>query len=133
MKAVFADTSFYLALLSPCDVAHAKAFQVGMRVKRPVVLSDFILLELGNALSRVGQRELFSKLVPYLHAQPNVQIIPASRDLLERGFELFSRRVDKDWSLTDCTSFVVMQDKALSEALTTDHHFEQAGFVVLLR
>jgi len=132
MKAVFADTSFYLAVLSPRDIAHANALQVGHRIERPVVLSDFILLELGNALSRVGQRVLFSKLVPHLRSQPNVQIIPASRDLLERGFELFSRRLDKAWSLTDCTSFVAMGDEGLSEALTTDHHFEQAGFTVLL-
>ena len=133
MKAVFADTSFYLAVLNPRDVAHAKALQVGQRIERPAVLTDFILLELGNALSRVGQRELFSKLVPHLRSQPNIRIIPASRDLLERRFELFSRRVDKKWSLTDCTSFVVMQKEALTEALTTDHHFEQAGFVVLLQ
>ncbi len=133
MKAVFADTSFYLAVLNPRDVAHAKALQVGQSIERPVVLSDFILLELGNSLSRLSQRELFAKLVPHLRSHPNVRIIPASRDLLERGFELFSRRGDKEWSLTDCTSFVVMREEALSEALTTDHHFEQAGFEVLLR
>ncbi len=55
------------------------------------------------------------------------------RRLLDRGFELFSRRADKEWSLTDCTSFVVMREEGLTDALTTDHHFEQAGFSVLLR
>ncbi len=132
MSAVFADTSFYLAVLNPHDLAHGKALQVGERSHRPVLLTDFILLELGNALSGVAKRELFSRLVPHLRAHPNVRIIPASRDLLDRGLELFSRREDKEWSLTDCTSFVVMREQRLTDALTTDHHFEQAGFNVLL-
>jgi uncharacterized protein len=133
MKAVFADTSFYLAVLNPRDVLHANAVQIGNRIKRPVLLSDFVLLELGNALSAVQQRQLFSQLVPHLRSHPNIRIVPASCDLLERGFQLFLRRTDKAWSLTDCTSFVVMQDEGLTDALTTDHHFEQAGFTVLLR
>ena len=133
MKAVFADTSFYLAVLNPCDVAHADAVQIGDRIERPVLLSDFILLELGNALSAVRQRKLFFRLVLHLRSHPNVRIITASRDLLDRGFQLFSSRVDKAWSLTDCTSFVVMQEEGLTDALTTDHHFEQAGFAVLLQ
>ncbi len=133
MKRVFADTSFYLAALSPRDVAHATALRVGGQIERPVLSTDFILLELGNALSAVRERELFARLVPHLRSHPNVRIVPASRELLDRGFELFSRRADKDWSLTDCTSFVVMREEGLTDALTTDHHFEQAGFKALLR
>jgi uncharacterized protein len=133
MKAVFADTSFYLAVLNPRDVAHANAVEVGNRIKRPVLLSDFILLELGNSLSALRQRELFSNLVVHLRSHANVRIIPASSELLNRGFQLFSHRADKAWSLTDCTSFIVMQDEGLTDALTTDHHFEQAGFTVLLQ
>ena len=79
------------------------------------------------------ERELFARLVPHLRSHPNVRIVPASRELLDRGFELFSRCADKDWSLTDCTSFVVMREEGLTDALTTDHHFEQAGFKALLR
>jgi predicted nucleic acid-binding protein len=133
MKRVFADTSFYLAALSPRDVVHATAVRVGGQIERPVLSTDFILLELGNALSAVRERALFSRLVPHLRLHPNVRIVPASRELLDRGFELFSRRADKDWSLTDCTSFVVMREEGLTDALTTDHHFEQAGFKALLR
>lgn len=133
MKPVFADTSFYVALLNPEDVAHANALHVGHSIKRPVLLSDFILLELGNALSRGTHRPLFSRLADHLRRQPNVRIIRASRELLDRGLEFFARRPDKEWSLTDCTSFVVMRDEGLTDALTTDHHFEQAGFRVLLR
>ena len=61
MRAVFADTSFYLAVLSPRDLAHAQALQVVKRLRRPLLLTDFVLLELGNALSAAGRRELFSR------------------------------------------------------------------------
>jgi uncharacterized protein len=63
---------------------------------------------------------------------PDTIIVPAASDLLQQGFDLFSRRPDKEWSLTDCISFVVMEDYGLSEALTSDSHFEQAGFKKLL-
>jgi predicted nucleic acid-binding protein len=132
MKPLFADTSFYVALLNPRDLMHEKALQVGDYFHRPVLLTDFILLELGNVLSSVGQRSLFSKLADRLRSDPNIRIVSASRDLLDKGLRLFSRREDKEWSLTDCTSFVIMQEEDLTEALTTDHHFEQAGFTVLL-
>jgi predicted nucleic acid-binding protein len=133
MKPLFADTSFYVALLSPRDLAHVKARDLGERLHRPVLLTDFVLLELGNVLSGAEQRGLFVQLSGQLRSDPNVRIFAASRDLLEEGLELFSRRADKEWSLTDCTSFVVMQREGLTEALTTDHHFEQAGFSALLR
>jgi hypothetical protein len=133
MKRLFADTSFYLALVSPRDLVHARALKAGQRFHCPVLLTDFILLELGNSLSGAGQRGLFSRLVANLRSDPNVEIISASRDLLDRGLDLFLRRTDKEWSLTDCTSFVVMREQGLTDALTTDRHFEQAGFTVLLR
>ncbi len=133
MKPLFADTSFYVALLNPRDLIHAKALQVGEHYHRPVLLSDFVLLELGNMFTGIGQRSLFSKLTSRLYSDPNVRIIPASRNLLEKGLFLFSHREDKEWSLTDCTSFIIMQEEGLTEALTTDHHFEQAGFTILLR
>jgi predicted nucleic acid-binding protein len=133
MTPLFADTSYYVALLSPRDAVHEEATRVSQSLARRVVLSDFILLELGNALSGAGQRDLFAKLVPHLRSQANVRIILASRELLDRGLEFFGRRSDKLWSLTDCTSMVIMHDEGITDVLTTDHHFTQAGFNVLLR
>ena len=60
-------------------------------------------------------------------------VVPAETDLFRRGLDLYHNRPDKEWSLTDSISFVVMKDRGLTEALTGDHHFEQAGFVALLR
>jgi predicted nucleic acid-binding protein len=59
-------------------------------------------------------------------------IVGADNDYFDRGLERFARRPDKEWSFTDCISFVVMEDKGLTDALTADHHFEQAGFTILL-
>ena len=61
-----------------------------------------------------------------------VTIIPPDAALFDRGLALYASRLDKDWSLTDCISFVAMQEQGLEEALTGDQHFAQAGFSVLL-
>ena len=75
----------------------------------------------------------FCRTVDTLRANPRVTIVPFSDVLFDEGIELYRRRPDKGWSLTDCISFVVMTDEGLSESLTADRHFEQAGFVALLK
>jgi predicted nucleic acid-binding protein len=72
-------------------------------------------------------------LLQTLSADPETTVIPATRELFEAGCSLFARRTDKDWSLTDCISFVAMRQERLAEAFTADHHFEQAGFKALLQ
>ena len=71
----------------------------------------------------------------YRHIQlsPAIRVVPASRPLFEEAIALYASRLDKNWSLTDCISFVVMRDEGITQALTGDHHFEQAGFEVLLK
>jgi uncharacterized protein len=128
MSAVFADTFFYLALLRDDDPAHERALAES-RVNRIIVTTEFILLELGNACARAEDHADFIALVDGIRASERVKVVPVSSQLLNRGLELMSERDDKDWSLTDCTSFVVMKDDQLRGALTADHHFEQAGFV----
>src|SRR3954452_15916197 len=109
MNAVFADTSFYLALLSADDEHHGRAVQLSVEVRRPVVMTEFVLLETGNSLSSLNERQIFVDLLPHLRADAAVRIIPASSELLQSGYDLYARRPDKEWSLTDCTSFVVME------------------------
>ena len=128
----FADTSYYLAVLGPTDVHHAKAVALS-RVKRArYVTTEYVLLEVGNALHRSADRGLFVALVAGLSVSPTTTILPASADLWQRGNALYAARPDKDWSLTDCISFVVMGELGLTDALTADHHFAQAGFTPLL-
>lgn len=133
MIEVFADTFFYLALLSRDSTARAKAQQVSSDVRVRTVTTAFVLMEVANALSAAAHRGFYLSLSRRLTSSPDVAVIGASHDLFERGQALYSSRLDKDWSLTDCTSFVVMQDRGITHALTGDHHFEQAGFQALLK
>jgi predicted nucleic acid-binding protein len=133
MTPIFADTSYCLALLSPRDQYHDAAVQLGGELRRPVILTEFILLELANFFSADEGRARLAEFWMHLKQETFVTIVPASSELLNRGFDLFARRPDKNWSLTDCTSFTVMGELGLSEALTADRHFEQAGFTILLK
>ena len=133
MKPVFADTSFYVALVHRDDTHHEDAIAWSQDNTRRFVLTEFVLLELGNTLSPRGARDLFVDMVHHLRADPANRIIPASHALFAEGFALFERRPDKEWSLTDCISFLVMKRERITDALTVDAHFSQAGFTVLLR
>ena len=94
--------------------------------------TEFVLVEVANALSTPSTRLQAVKLIDGLRQLPAVRIIPVSQELLDAGLALYRNRPDKEWSLTDCTSFVVMQQERITEAFTSDHHFEQAGFTKLL-
>lgn len=133
MKPVFADTSFFLASLNPDDELHGKAISVSRQVRVLRLTTAFVLLEVANAMSRTEHRRQFVEFYNRIQEHPHSRIIPVSQELFDRGYDLFEKREDKDWSLTDCISFVVMGDAGLSEALTHDHHFEQAGYKALLR
>ena len=92
-----------------------------------------VLLEIGNALSKMQYRHAAIQLLSSLQSDPSVQIIPLSDQLLEQALQFYSERPDKEWGLTDCVSFMVMQTRSITDALTTDEHFQQAGFRALLR
>jgi uncharacterized protein len=102
------------------------------KVRRPILTTEFILLELGNACARAEDHADFLALLAGIRASPRTRVIPLDSRLLQRGLNLFASRPDKNWSLTDCISFVVMQEEGLTEALAGDSHFEQAGFRALL-
>jgi uncharacterized protein len=77
-------------------------------------------------------RPLFARLLYIIRGEATT-VIPFDAGLMERGLALFAEREDKDWSLTDCVSFIVMQDRGITDVLTVDRHFEQAGFIALLK
>jgi len=134
MKTVFADTFYFFALGNERDAAHEKAKQFASTFRGLLLTTGWVLTELGDGWCRPTQwRQEFAPLVRDLRSSPNVTILPFSDELFENGVELFENRPDKEWSLTDCISFVVMEREKLTEALTGDHHFEQAGFVALLK
>jgi predicted nucleic acid-binding protein len=136
MKAeVFLDAAYAIALSAPKDDYHRRAVLLADELetaKTRLVTTRAVLLEIGNALSRQRYRRAAVELLQSLEADPNVTIVHLSEDLYVRAFRLFRGRLDKEWGLTDCVSFVVMQDRKIAEALTTDEHFRQAGFQALL-
>lgn len=133
MKAVFVDSFHFLALLNQNDPAHGRAVVEHRRKWQSMVTTDCVLLEVGDAFCAPCDHEDFLALHDALPLDRRVEIIRLNRELFERGVELFRKRPDKDWPLTDCISFLVMKDAEISAALTADQHFEQAGFQALLK
>ena len=132
MRPVFADTVYYLALTNPRDQYAAAAAQFTARFSGAVVTTAWVLTEVASALARGPDRALFLQLYRDLADDRRVTIVPPAEDWFDRGIELYAQRPDKEWSLIDCISFIVMHEYALTDALTADRHFEQAGFRILL-
>ncbi len=133
MKPVFADTSYYIAVLSDEDAYHDAAITWSEKLLGRIVVTEYVFVELGNALSRSKYRDRYVPFVRQLLSDPGTVFIAASAALFHEGLELFAARPDQTWSMVDCLSFVVMKQRRLKEALTTDRHFVQAGFRALLR
>ena len=133
MKSVFADTYYFLALLNEKDVAHAKAIEVSLELTCKIVTTTWVLTEVADAMAAPSDRTGLVKYVAALRDDPMVVIVPASEESFEAGWTLYAQRPDKEWSLTDSISFCVMKDNGLTEALTADKHFVQAGFKALMR
>ena len=128
---VFLDTAYVNALVNVRDQWHNAAVQWEERLaveRRRLVTTEFVLVEIADGLAAVRFRAQAVQVITTLQASSLVDIIPASSQLFGTALELYRRRADKDWGLTDCVSFVVMSERGLSEALTTDDHFRQAGF-----
>ncbi len=133
MKAVFADTYYYLALASKSDAGHECAAAFSRTYHGHVLTTPWVLTEVGDALASPDQRHVFVAMLAGLANDADTTVAVPTSELFDAGCDLYSQRPDKGWSLTDCISFVIMERQGISEALTADHHFEQAGFVALLR
>ena len=135
MNPVFLDTSGLVAVVNTDDHWHSvadAAWRELIASNAPLVTTSLVLIELGDGLSRIHQRQLALKLYDRLCNAPQVEIVPITPEREAAAWELFRQRPDKHWGVTDCASFVVMQQQGINVALTLDHHFEQAGFQRLL-
>jgi len=133
MKAVFADAFYFVALLNRADEHHGKVVAAAQQLHDDIVTTEWVLAEFADALAKSASRRLVPQFIRDLERDRKVRIIRASTELFRRGLQLYEERPDKEWSLTDCISFVVMKDKGVHEVLTGDKHFEQAGFKALLK
>lgn len=124
----FADTFALIAWLNPRDAAHAVVSEYLDQYTGQLLTTEWVLVELADALSMPNARSAVVAFLRAVRADPLFEVVGYHSPVFQAGFDLFASRPDKAWSLTDCISFAVMREKNLTEALTADHHFEQAGF-----
>lgn len=131
----FLDTGYLIALFSEKDTFHAQALAMQIRAQRErvrLVTTDAVVLEVGAAFSRVAMRGAGASIMQTLILDDGIEVVPVTESLRSKALALFAQHQDKDWSLCDCMSFVLMRERGLDNALTVDHHFVQAGFTALL-
>ncbi len=134
MTGVFADTYYFVALVNrKGDEAQRRAVEATAGRTARLMTTAWVMTELANTLSEPRHRPLFLQTLNALQGDPDTTIVPADAQLFQEGVELYASRLDKEWSLTDCISFVVMRREGITDALTGDRHFEQAGFNALLK
>ncbi|MFH0988675.1 MAG: PIN domain-containing protein [bacterium] len=138
MKQVFADTCFWVAILDTQDQHHLAARRADEELKKhgPVlyITTEFVLGEVLNLFSRFGEgwRLKAAEAVNKILQNPNVRVFPQTRDLFVRSVSFYKSRLDKESSFIDCVSMQVMNENAITEVLSSDHHFEQEGFTRLI-
>lgn len=136
MIPVFADAGYWIALSSHSDALHSIAIEVTRSLgRRPIITSQMVLTEFldGAAGQGIARRTAAWNYVEQLQAQTSLRIVPQTPELFAAALELYKRRQDKDWSLTDCASIFICQQEGITDVLAHDHHFVQAGFTALLR
>jgi uncharacterized protein len=133
VSTAFADTYYWLALANRKDAGHQRASEFARNYSGQTVTTEWVLTEVVDGLSPTRHRHLVQRLRQLWATDQNLTIVAASHDLFEHGLDLFCKRLDKQWPLTDCISFVVMRDFGVTDALRADHHFDQAGFIPLLK
>ena len=132
---IFLDAAYAIALSAVTDQNHEKAKMLARQIENSdtsLVTTRAVVLEIGNALARLRYRSAAIELLDSLEQDESVEIVPLTEELYGMAMKFYRERSDKEWGITDCISFVVMQDLGLVEALTTDEHFKQAGFRPLL-
>jgi uncharacterized protein len=136
MKKVFADADYLIALLNPREQLHTKAKSVSQNLGTVrMVTSQMVLVEMLAFYADKGSalREAAASVASNFSADPNATVIPQTSLQFQEALSHYRQRGDKDWSVTDCASFLLMREAGISEALTHDVHFQQAGFIALLR
>jgi len=134
MRRIFADTSYWMALVNPRDQIHQKALSVSRQLSSESLLTtEMVLVEVLNSFSDSLYREAVGRMVTSLRQDENLTIVPQTPAQFKSALQRYQQAADRNWSLTDCASFEVMEVENIEAALTHDRHFVQAGFEALLR
>ena len=130
---IFADTWFFVALINKRDQYHQKALELSEEYENyPLITTDAVFLEVGNALSNNYKNEAVELIESFLESD-DVEVIRLNPDLFDEALSLYKKHQDKSWGLVDCISFVVIKRYEVTQALTFDRHFIQAGFQALMK
>lgn len=132
MSRIFLDASFYVALLNQQDEYHEQAVALSRSLREAVVTTEYVLIELGNWLSQTGDKEAFRELLERMEDDERTLIVPCSSNLFLQAVEVYTTRTERNWTLSDCISFVVMQREEITRVATLNPAFAQAGFDMLL-
>jgi len=135
-REIFVDTSGFYALLVKRDDRHAEAsriLQAAAQERRGFVTTDYVLDETATLLQARDCRHLLQDFFDAVFASAACQVEWTDEGRFQAVKNAFLKHSDQTWSFTDCLSFRVMKERRLRESLTKDTHFEQAGFVVLLK
>jgi uncharacterized protein len=127
----FIDTYAFIAWLNPNDDAHTKVADYLAGYRGKLITTDWVLMEVADALCKTKTRKIVVEFLQEIRSDPNYEIVPCGDERYQEGLNMFSSYLDKEWSLTDCISFGVMQARKLQHALTGDKHFNQAGFIAV--
>lgn len=136
MTVVFADAGYWIALFNPRDALHNKALVVSQTTQaQSIVTSQMVLIEFLNHYASMGSqfRQRAVEVVESLQQAPEVYVVPQTSEQFTKALSFYAQRKDKDWGFVDCTSFLIMQERGILQALAYDDHFRQAGFIPLLR
>ena len=136
MPVVFADAGYWIALVDEQDDLNRRASVVTLRLQPlSIVTTEMVLVEVFGHVSGagVGNRRKVSTMLAELQANESVEIVPQSSEQFRAAAQRFAARPDQGWSLTDCASFLVVEERGITDALAYDRDFEQAGFTALLR
>jgi hypothetical protein len=132
MRTLFVDTSGWMACADAADPAHKSAIaarDAWLEKNGLLLTTDYVVDETLTLLRlRLGMDEAEAWWLQ-VEASTKLRWESIDQNRAERAREFFFRYRDKEFSFTDCTSFVVMRELKMREALTTDHHFSQAGFI----
>lgn len=133
MNIVFADAFYFVARLNRRDQHHERVLKFSRDFRARMLTSDWVLMEVADALAESESRSRVRDFILHLRQSAACEIVPANRELLDQALEFYHQHIDKEWTLTDCVSFVIMRARNVTNALTGDKHFEQAGFTALLK
>jgi predicted nucleic acid-binding protein len=128
---IFVDTSFVLALINERDQYHDQAQRLSLHFEKSFLVTTVaVLLEIGNAMAG-GFRKEAHALISLLRNSNRVEVVALDTDLFEKALEIYEKFNDKTWGLVDCISFVAMKERGLTNVLTFDRDFTEAGFDVI--